>query len=190
MHLALARARTRHPFSHRIATYAQACPSPALSLWPEMAKKRRAKKRSPKQAPALTRQTWAKWIDFVKDHTKSEIFFVVWLTGALGLRCGEAIALRREDVGLDAEEPYVCAAGHTPGAKKSPGYIYVSRSNWRFLTRTLAKGIATTRRVGTKHGTRTRGEKYTPPAKGSLFKARTGTTKGHTNYMAGLPQDQ
>lgn len=97
-----------------------------------MAKKGGAKKRSPKQAPALTRQTWAKWIDFVKDHAKPEIFFVIWLTGALGLRCGEAVALRREDFGLDAEEPYVCAAGHTKGAKKSPGYIYVSRSNWRF----------------------------------------------------------
>ena len=68
-----------------------------------MAKKGRAKKRSPKQAPALTRQTWAKWIDFVKDHAKPEIFFVVWLTGALGLRCGEAVALRRDDFGLGAE---------------------------------------------------------------------------------------
>ena len=88
-----------------------------------MAKKGGAKKRSPKQAPALTRHTWAKWIDFVKGQAKPEIFFVIWLTGALGLRCGEAVALRREDFGLDAEEPYVRAAGHTKGAKKSPGYI-------------------------------------------------------------------
>ena len=88
-----------------------------------MAKKGGAKKRSPRQAPALTRRTWAKWIDFVKDHAKPDIFFVIWLTGALGLRCGEAVALRREDFGLDAEEPYVRAARHTKGAKKSPGYI-------------------------------------------------------------------
>ena len=74
-----------------------------------MAKKRRAEKRSPKQAPALTRQTWAKWIDFVKDHAKPEICFAIWLTGALGLRCGEAVALRRADFGLDAKEPCVCA---------------------------------------------------------------------------------
>ena len=98
-----------------------------------MAKKGGAKTRSPKQAPALTRQTWAKWIDFIKDNAKPEIFFVIWRTGALGLRCGEAVALRREDFGLDAEEPYVCAAGHTEGAKKSPGCVNVNRSNWRFL---------------------------------------------------------
>ena len=149
-----------------------------------MAKKGGAKKRSPRQAPALTRRTWAKWIDFVKDHAKPEIFFVIWLTGALGLRCGEAVALRREDFGLDAEEPYVCAAGHTRGAKKSPGYIYVSRSNMRFRTRTLGKGLATTRSLGTKHGTRTREEEYMPPAKGYLFEARTGATKPHLNYIA------
>ena len=47
---------------------------------------------------------------------------------------------------------------------KSPGYIYVSRSNWRFLKRTLAKGIAKTRSLGTKHGTRTREEECMPPA--------------------------
>ena len=76
-----------------------------------MAKQGGAKKRSPKQTPALTRQTWAKWIDFIKDNAKPEIFFVIWLTGALGLRCGEAVALRRQDFGLDAEEPYARAAG-------------------------------------------------------------------------------
>ena len=112
------------------------------------------------------------------------MFFASWLTGALGLRCGEAVALRREDFGLDAEEPYVCAAGHTVGAKKSPGYIYVSRSNWRFLQQTLAKGLSTTRPLGTKHGTRTREEEYMPPAKGYLFGARTGATRPHLNYIA------
>ena len=140
--------------------------------------------RPPKQAPALTRKTWAKWIDFLKCHAKPEIFFVIWLTGALGLRCGEAVALRREDFGLDAEEPYVCAAGHTQGAKKSPGYIYVNRSNWRFLKRALAKALTASRSIGTKHGIRTRQEKYMPPAKGYLFEARTGATKPHLNYIA------
>ena len=70
------------------------------------------------------------------------------------------------------------------GAKKSPGYVYVSRSNWRFLKRTLAKGLATTRSLGTKHGTRTREEEYVPPAKGYLFEARAGATTPHLNYMA------
>ena len=68
-----------------------------------MARKGGANKRSPKQAPALTRQTWAKWIDFVRDHAKPEIFFVIWLTGALGPRCGETVALIRDDFGLGAE---------------------------------------------------------------------------------------
>ena len=156
-----------------------------------MANQGGAKTRSPKQAPALTRQTWAKWIDFVKDDAKPEICFVIWLTGALGLRCGEAVALRREDFGLDAEEPYVCAAGHTKGAKKSPGYIYVSRSNWRFLTRTLAKGLATTRSLGTKHGTRTREEEYAPPAKGDLpLRSQDRRHNTAPQLHGGLPQDQ
>ena len=155
-----------------------------------MAKKGGAKKRSPKQAPALTRQTWAKWIDFVKDHAKPEIFFVIWLTGALGLRCGEAVALRRKDFGLDAEEPYVCAAGHTKGAKQSPGYIYVNRSNWRFLKQTLAKGLAATRSLGTRHGTRTREEEYMPPAKGNPLRSQDRRHTTAPQRHGGLPQDQ
>ena len=60
----------------------------------------------------------------------------------------------------------------------------MNRSNWRFLKRTLAEGLATTRSLGTKHGTRTREEEYMPPAKGYLFEARTGATKPHLNYIA------
>ena len=54
----------------------------------------------------------------MREKATPKTYFAVWLTGALGLRCGEAVALRREDFGLDAEEPYVRAAGHAPGAKK------------------------------------------------------------------------
>ena len=78
----------------------------------------------------------------------------------------------------------MCAAGHTKGAKKSPGYIYVNRSNWRFLKRALAKGRTKTRPLGTKHGTRTREEEYVRPAKGYLFGARARATTPHLNYMA------
>ena len=67
--------------------------------------------------------------------------FIVWLTGALGLRCGEAVALRREDSALDAEEPYARAAGHATGAKKSPRYVFVKRSNLKWLKQALAQGI-------------------------------------------------
>ena len=108
----------------------------------------------------------------------------MWLTGALGLRCREAVALRREDFGLDAAEPYVRAAGHAPGAKKSPGFVYVNRANWRFLERTFAKGIAKTRPVGAKHGVHAREEEYAPPAKGYIFPSRAGSTKCHMHYVA------
>lgn len=146
-----------------------------------MAKKRVLRK----QAPALTKRTWEQWLAFVRANAKPEIFFVIWLTGALGLRCGEAVALRREDFQLDAEEPYVRAAGHVKGAKKSPGYVYVGRPKWRFLNKTLAKGgLRATRKLGTKHGIRDRKEEYTPPAKGYLFKARAGAKRGHLNYIA------
>ena len=129
-----------------------------------------------KQAPALTKRTWELWLKFVLANAKPQIFFVLWLTGALGLRCGEAVALRREDFQLDAEEPYVRAAGHIKGAKKSPGYVHMGRAEWRFLNRTLAKGgLRATRQVGIKHGKHDREEEYTPLAKGYLFRARSGS---------------
>ena len=145
---------------------------------------RRSRREGGKQAPALTARTWETWLDFVKAQAGPRVHFVVWLTGALGLRCGEAVALRREDFALDAEEPYARAAGHVTGAKKSPGYVFVKRSNLKWLKQALAKGIQSTRGVKTKHGIRKRNETHMPPATGFLFQARAGSADKHFGYMA------
>ena len=78
----------------------------------------------------------------------------------------------------------VCVAGHVLGAKQSPGSVYVSRGNWRFLQRVSAKGIATSRAVMTRHGLFHREETYIPPARGYIFPGRAGSAKDHMNYIA------
>ena len=108
---------------------ARALPAMGKAARPASELERRSRREGGKQAPALTAKTWEKWLGFVKAQAGPRMHFIVWLTGALGLRCGEAVALRREDFALDAEEPYVRAAGHVTGAKKSPGYALVKRSS-------------------------------------------------------------
>ena len=65
------------------------------------------KKKLRKQAPALSKKTWEAWLKFVKDNAGPRMYFILLLTGSLGLRCGEALALRSEDFNLHAECPHV-----------------------------------------------------------------------------------
>ena len=51
----------------------------------------------PKQAPALSKAMWRKWLEFVLARAGPRIFFVIWLTGEFGLRVREALALQRGD---------------------------------------------------------------------------------------------
>ena len=41
------------------------------------------------------------WLDWLLKNAGPRIYLVVFLTGALGLRCSEALALKREDIKLD-----------------------------------------------------------------------------------------
>ena len=72
-----------------------------------MAKKVKAKK----QAPALSVKQWSAWLQFVRESAGPRMYFVVFLTGAFCLRMGEALALKREDLQLDAEDPFIHVKG-------------------------------------------------------------------------------
>jgi len=94
------------------------------------------------------------------------MYFLVFLTGTFALRAGEAVALRREDFQLDAEEPYVHISGRQKGAGKSPGKVYISAKNLSYIKAVFDKGIKDKREVKGRHGATTRVEKYITPAKG------------------------
>ena len=50
------------------------------------------------------------------------------LTGAFGLRMGEAVALKAEDVDIQAEIPKLRVTGDTVGNRKSPGDVNLTES--------------------------------------------------------------
>jgi len=45
------------------------------------------------------------------------------LTGAFGLRMGEAVAMKAEDIEIQAEIPKLRVTGDTAGNRKSPGDV-------------------------------------------------------------------
>ena len=67
------------------------------------------------------------WLHWLLQHAGPRIYLVVFLTGALGLRCSEALALKREDIKLDNDIPKIRVTGESTGAKKSPGDVYVRK---------------------------------------------------------------
>ena len=51
----------------------------------------------------------------------ARIYAVVMLTGAFGLRMGEAVALKAEDIDILADIPKLRVTRDTHGNRKSPG---------------------------------------------------------------------
>ena len=49
-------------------------------------------------------QAWAEWLKLWAEWLR-KIYFIVFLTGALGLRCGEALCIKQEDLALEATTP-------------------------------------------------------------------------------------
>ena len=86
-------------------------------------KRKVRKKVRAKQAPALSAKLWAAWLKYVLEKAGPRMFFVVFLTGAFCLRMGEALALKRQDLQLDGDDPYVNVSGASVGAQKSPGKV-------------------------------------------------------------------
>ena len=114
---------------------------------------------------------------------------VIMMTGAFGLRCGEALALRREDVNLDLAIPKLVITGSTPGARKSPGDVYVRKQHLHLMRRMFQSGVTCLRTKGHKHGKGNRKtikyeEHWEIPKSGYIFRSRTKATRGHLHYQA------
>ena len=117
------------------------------------------------------------------------IYFVVMLTGAFGLRCSEALALKREDICLGGDVPKVRITGETTGARKSPGDVYVRKQHIKLMRDHMNNGITVERQQGHKHG---KGKKrqickkdtFHVPLSGYIFKARKNSKVGHLHYHA------
>jgi integrase len=141
------------------------------------------------QAPALSVKNWARWLEWLLHTAGPRIYLVVMLTGAFGLRCSEALALKREDICLDADLPKIKITGDSVGARKSPGDVYVRKQHLKLMKDHLKNGIQVDRQRGHKHG---KGKKkqickkdmFRVPVQGYIFKARKNSTAGHLHYHA------
>ena len=95
---------------------------------------------------------WKEWLNWLLETAGPKIFFVVFLTGAFGLRCGEALALKREDLNLEAVIPKLVVTGESAGARKSPGEVYVRAQHVKVIKKWLRQGIPNIRTKKHKHG--------------------------------------
>ncbi len=141
------------------------------------------------QAPALSVKNWGLWLDWLLKTAGPRIYLVVMLTGAFGLRCSEALALKREDICLGGDVPKVRITGETTGARKSPGDVYVRKQHIKLMRDHMNNGITVERQQGHKHG---KGKKrqickkdtFHVPLSGYIFKARKNSKVGHLHYHA------
>ena len=139
------------------------------------------------QAPALPLKRWKEWLTWLLQTAGPKIFFVVSLTVAFGLRCGEAVALKRADLNLEAVIPKLVVTGESAGAHKSPGEVYVRVQHVKVMKKWLREGIPNSRKKKHKHG---KGEgkiisvkeTYVIPKKG--FRSRRNATRPFLHYHA------
>ena len=141
------------------------------------------------QSPALPLKLWKEWLNWLLEAAGPKIFFVVFLTGAFGLRCGEALALKREDINLEAGIPKLVVTGESAGGRKSPGEVYVRVQHVRVIKKWLQRGISNIRTKKHKHGkgegkTISMKETYVIPEKGYLFPSRRNATRPFLHYHA------
>jgi integrase len=114
---------------------------------------------------------------------------VIMFTGAFGLRCGEALALRREDIFLGGDTPKVTISGSAHGARKSPGDVYIRKQHLGLMRSLLKNGVSCERTRGHKYGkgvrrTITYQEHWNIPKEGYLFQSRTKASRKHLHYQA------
>jgi integrase len=156
-----------------------------------MKKKNRKSRKGIKagQAPALSAKLWKEWIKFVGAHCGARIAVILALTGNFGLRCGEALALKREDINLNSDIPKIRISGDTQGNRKSPGDVYVRKRHIQWLRDLMQKGWTVMRTKGHKHGTGAKKviqceDTYTVPEKGFLFTSRRNAKTESLHYHA------
>ena len=104
------------------------------------------------QTPALPKRMWKQWLQWLQAKDGARIYVVVPLTGAFGLRMGEALALKAEDIDLQAENPKLKVAGDTCGNRKSPGDVYIRKRHLKFLRDMFRNGVTAERDNRHTHG--------------------------------------
>ena len=97
------------------------------------------------QAPALSVRMWRQWLQFVGETCGARMQVILAITGFFGLRTGEAVALKVEDINLSADVPKLCVTGAVKGAKKSPGEVYVSQQHLAWMKKLMTHGISVER---------------------------------------------
>ena len=125
-----------------------------------------------------------KWI---LDTAGPKIYFVIFLTGAFGLRCGEALALKRQDLNLEAAIPKLIVTGEAAGARKSPGDVYIRKQHVNVIRKWFRDGITSLRQKKHKHG---KGKNkmiavkqtYFIPKTGYMFPSRKKATQPFLHY--------
>ena len=141
------------------------------------------------QAPALSVRMWRQWLQFVGETCGARMQVILAITGFFGLRTGEAVALKVEDVNLSADVPKLCVTGAVKGAKKSPGEVYVRQQHLAWMKKLMTHGISVERTKKHKHGqgrrkTVTFENTYKPPEQGWMFPSRRGSRVPHVCYHA------
>ena len=134
-------------------------------------------RRKTKQAPALNQRMWQVWLEWLKTNAGPRMYFVIFITGAFGLRTGEVVKLRRDDIQLNAAIPRIVVRGEDLGGRKSPGDVYIRQKHFETLRMVLKDGITTEITKGHKHGkgvkrTITRKSSWMPPRHGYIFLGR------------------
>ena len=112
------------------------------------------------------------WLELVKMRARLAIYFCPFLTGALGLRCGEALVADGVDFALEAETPSMKVTGKAPGGQKSPG---VPKAALKTIQQCFTAGLTVTREVKTKNGKiKKKKETFKATEKGFIFPSRKG----------------
>lgn len=141
------------------------------------------------QAPALNRPQWYLWEKFVGQHAGARMAAIIALTGRLGLRTGEALALQKKDVQLNGTIPRITIAGQEQGNRKSPGEVYIRQKDITFVKQFMSGKLKFDRCKKHKHG-KGRGktikveDTFTVPASGYLFASRKKAKSKHLHYQA------
>lgn len=149
-----------------------------------MPPKKMQQKKKVGQAPALSRSLWKEWVKFIASECGARMAVVISLTGYFGLRCSEALCLKREDISVRGEIPKIIVTGETKGNRKSPGEVYIRKAHVTWLKKLLSHGFTVQRTRKHKHGSCDFTDTYTVPETGFIFTSREGAQTDHLHYQA------
>ena len=149
----------------------------------------KGKKKTKKQAPALSEQDWDSWCDFIKATHSCRLYVLIQLTCMFALRCGEAAMLTGEDFDLE-NSPASLRIPSEEGRNKSPGSIPILPEQVELIKLWRTEGVCSSIEKKTnKTHKMTYPDHFVLPSGGRCFKSR-GTYGGevmeqdHLSYHA------